>query len=91
MRRSLPSNMNHPHRLKVIFLTEPINSPSTRFRILQFISEFERLNIDITVSPIPKGILSRLKLFNTISAFDIAVLQRKLFQPWFLNYLKMKG
>lgn len=91
MRRSHPANMNHLHRLKVIFLTEPINSPSTRFRILQFISEFERLSIDITVSPIPKGIFPRLKLFNTLPAFDIAVLQRKLFQPWILSYLKMKA
>ncbi|OGR05963.1 MAG: hypothetical protein A2520_08625 [Deltaproteobacteria bacterium RIFOXYD12_FULL_53_23] len=83
--------MNHPHRLKVIFLTEPINSPSTRFRILQFISEFEKFDLDITVSPIPKGIFPRLKLFNSLSAFDITVLQRKLFQPWILSYLKMKS
>lgn len=83
--------MNHQQRLRVIFLTEPLNSPSTRFRVLQFKSELEQLNLDITVSPIPKEIFSRLKLLNSLPNFDITVLQRKLFQPWILSYLKMKS
>jgi glycosyltransferase involved in cell wall biosynthesis len=83
--------MNHHQRLKIIFLTEPLNSPSTRFRVLQFKSELEKLNLDITVSPIPKKIFSRLKLLNSLPNFDITVLQRKLFQPWILSYLKVKS
>lgn len=83
--------MNQTQRLKIIFLTEPLNSPSTRFRVLQFKAEFEKFNIDVTIEPIPKKFFQRLNLLNSLPAYDATVIQRKLFQPWILNYLKMKS
>ena len=66
--------------LKVIFLTEPPKSPSTRFRVLQYIPELEKSNFDVTIREIPKPLSPRLRLINELPSYDIVVLQRKLFQ-----------
>jgi len=78
-------------KLKIIFLTEPLNSPSTRFRILQFKSEFAKHNMDITVAPIPKKLILRINLFNSLPRYDVVVIQRKLFQRLQFFYLRIKS
>ena len=77
--------------LKVIFLTEPLKSPSTRFRVLQYIQEFKKLNLDLTIKEIPKEFSSRLRLINSLSSYEIVVLQRKLFQLWTLWLIRNKS
>ena len=76
---------------KFISLTEPLNSPSTRFRVLQNIPEFEKLNFDVTIKVIPKKIIPRLKLIHSLSFYDIVFLQRKLFQWPILWYIRKKS
>jgi hypothetical protein len=77
--------------ISIIFLVEPFSSPSTRFRVLQNIPELEALNFNVTVREIPRSIGSRLRLINTLSSYDIVLLQRKLFQWWFLRYIRAKS
>ena len=77
--------------IKIIFLTEPLNSPSTRFRVLQNIPELKKLNFDVTVEVIPKEISTRLKLFHSLIAYDVIILQRRLLQWWFLWYIRKKS
>jgi hypothetical protein len=77
--------------ISIIFLVEPFSSPSTRFRVLQNIPELEALNFNGTVREIPRSIGSRLSLINMLSSYDIVFLQRKLFQWWFLRYIRFKS
>ena len=77
--------------ISIIFLVEPFSSPSTRFRVLQNIPELEALNFNVTVREIPRSIGSRIRLINTLSSYDIVLLQRKLFQWWFLRYIRFKS
>lgn len=83
--------MGSTQAISIIFLVEPFSSPSTRFRVLQNIPELEALNFNITVREIPRSIGSRLRLINTLSSYDIVLLQRKLFQWWFLRYIRSKS
>jgi glycosyltransferase involved in cell wall biosynthesis len=76
---------------RVIFLTEPFDSPSTRFRVLQYAPYLNKRNIDVTIKEIPKKLHSRLKLFNSLPSYDVVLLQRKLFQRWTLWYLRKKS
>ena len=76
---------------KIVFLTEPLTSPSTRFRVLQNIPEFTKLNLDIACKVIPKGISDRLRLFASLPSYDIVILQRKLFQWGVLWYIRKKS
>ena len=65
--------------------------PSSRFRILQNITEIEKYHYDITIKKIPKNSYNRLSLFSTLSSYDIVFLQKKLFQWWFLWLIKKKS
>ena len=77
--------------IRIIFLTEPLDSPSTRFRVLQYTPELRKLDFNLTVREIPKGISSRLKLINSLSSYDIIFLQRKLFQWLTLWYVRRRS
>lgn len=77
--------------MKVIFLTEASQSPSTRFRVVQYIPELKKRHFDITVREIPKRLSPRLRLINTLSSFDVVVLQRRLFQWWILWLIRKKS
>jgi hypothetical protein len=77
--------------LKVIFLTEPPKSPSTRFRVLQYIPGLEKDNFLVTVRDIPKQLSARLSVINELPAYDIVVLQRKLFQWWALWLIRRRS
>lgn len=83
--------MKSANKPRIIFLTEPLNSPSTRFRVLQNILEFKKLNFDTTVEVIPKKIPARIKLFHSLPSYDIVFLQRRLLQWWTLWYIRRKS
>lgn len=76
---------------RIIFLTEPFDSPSTRFRVLQYVPHLSKRSFDLTVEEIPQKVSSRLKLFDSLSSYDIVLLQRKLFQWWTLWYIRKKS
>jgi len=81
----------NPVRTKIIFLTPHINTPSTRFRVLQNIPELEKNAFDITIHEIPKGIFARKKLFDSLPSYDIVFLQKKTFQRFTFYYLRRKS
>lgn len=76
---------------RILFLTEPFDSPSTRFRVLQYVPHLSKRNLDVTIREIPKKVSSRLKLFNSLPSYDVVLLQRKLFQWWTLWYIRKKS
>lgn len=79
------------NKIKIIFLVIRDEAPSTRFRVLQHIPELEKFNFDMTIKNIPRDFPSRLKLFNSLSSYDIVFLQKRLFQWWALWYIRRKS
>jgi glycosyltransferase involved in cell wall biosynthesis len=74
--------------LKILFLTNKKDTPSTRWRILQFLPHFDRAGLDCSVEEWPPGMLSRLSLAMSASAFDIVVLQKRLLPKLLVNRLR---
>ena len=83
--------MAHLSQRSVIFLTPSIDTPSTRYRVICNFPLLERQGWHPTLEQIPKGPVSRIRLFNSLSGYDIVVLQKKLFQWWALRYIRLKS
>lgn len=78
-------------KIKIIFLVIRSEAPSTRFRVLQHIPELKKHDFDLTIKAIPKNFSSRLKLFNSLSSYDIVFIQKRLLQLWALWYIRRKS
>jgi len=85
------TRQERPIMLNAVFLTEPLNSPSTRFRVLQNIPELERQGISVKVEPIPKALSRRLRIINSLSSYDLVFLQRRLLQWWILWLIRKRS
>ena len=77
--------------MKIIFLVSRLDQPSTRFRILQNIPELRKVGFNITTNEIPESISARLKLFNSLTSYDIVFLQKKIFKWWTLWYIRRRS
>lgn len=76
---------------RIIYLTLPKLAPSFRFRVHQYLNEIEKHGFRVTVKEIPKGTIQRIRLANTLTEYDVVVLQKRLFQPWFVWFLRNKA
>lgn len=64
--------------MKILFLTSRVDSPSFRFRVLQYIPYIEKDGWDVKIQEIPKNWFKRWLLFNRLDKFDIIFIQRKM-------------
>lgn len=64
---------------------------SSRYRVLQYIPFLEKAGIEARIAVIPKQTLERWRLFKTLRNYDITFIQKKLFQPWELVYIKARA
>ena len=71
--------------MNIAFLVPDHEGPSTRYRVLNYISFLEKRGYVSEVFLIQKGLLNRLELFRKLTNFDIVFLHRKLFRffDWF--------
>jgi glycosyltransferase involved in cell wall biosynthesis len=74
--------------VKVLFLTNRKDTPSTKWRVLQFIPHFERAGLACTVEEWPGGMLARLALAGKASAYDLVFLQKRLLPKLLVNRLR---
>jgi glycosyltransferase involved in cell wall biosynthesis len=74
--------------VKVLFLTNNKEAPSTRWRVLQFVPHFEKAGVACTVEEWPTGMLARLSLAGRGSDFDVVVLQKRLLPKLIINRLR---
>ena len=66
--------------MKIAFLVSNPDGPSTRYRVLNYISFLEKRGCVSEVFVIQKGLLKRQKLFRKLRDFDIVFVHRKLFR-----------
>ncbi len=74
--------------MRIAFLIKKFETPSSRYRILQYIPYLQEMGHDCTVLRIPPRFHTRFFAFRKMSDFALVVLQKKLLNPlefWFLR------
>jgi glycosyltransferase involved in cell wall biosynthesis len=74
--------------MEAIALIEAPDHPSARFRLLPFAPALARAGCSLTLRPIPRGALSKFRLFSGLGRFDVVLLQRQLLSVPELLYLR---
>lgn len=64
---------------------------SSRYRVLQYLPFLQEAGIEAKITVIPKGTVERWHFFRTLRDYDITFIQKKLFQPWELAYIRSKA
>ncbi len=64
--------------MKIAFLVNSLNNPSSKFRVIQYIPYFEKKGWETQVFILPKNLLKRIHLFFSLKDFDIVILQKRL-------------
>ncbi|MFB0507414.1 MAG: glycosyltransferase family 4 protein [Thermodesulfobacteriota bacterium] len=62
-----------------------------RYRIPQFIPLFKKSGIETDLVRLPRGIVVRWARLARAREYDVAVLERKLIQPWELDFLRRRS
>jgi glycosyltransferase involved in cell wall biosynthesis len=74
--------------MKVFFITQKKDAPSTKWRLLQFVPHLEKAGVSVTVEEMPAGIVARLSQAKRAQNFDVTVLQKRLLPKLILNRLR---
>lgn len=68
--------------MKILFVVPRIDKASTRYRVLQYISYMEKEGMVVQIVVSPRTIRAKIALWKRLAAFDLVLIQKKLFQPW---------
>jgi len=74
--------------MRVLFLTHGVETPSTKYRVLQYLPLLARDGIEADRLDIPSGVLGRWRLFRRASAYDAVIYQKRLLPAWQFRILR---
>jgi glycosyltransferase involved in cell wall biosynthesis len=74
--------------VRVLFLIAKRDSPSAKWRVLQFLPHFERAGLLCDVEEWPSGLMARMALAKKASGYDLAFLQKRLLPKLLVNRLR---
>ena len=74
--------------MKVLFITQKKDAPSTKWRLLQFVPHLEKAGVTVAVEEMPAGLVARLSQAKRAGGFDVTVLQKRLLPKLILNRLR---
>ena len=74
--------------MKVFFITQKKDAPSTKWRLLQFVPHFEKAGVTCAVEEMPAGLVARLSQARRAQGFDVTLLQKRLLPKMILNRLR---
>ncbi len=74
--------------MKIFFLLQHKNLPSSRVRVINLIPELNKYDIKAEYRYVPKGIAESLKVLFECRQYDIVFIQKKLFSPLYLLLLR---
>jgi glycosyltransferase involved in cell wall biosynthesis len=77
--------------MRVLMLTHPPDTPSTRLRILPLLPLFLRDGVEVEHHEIPKGLGERWKILRRVPEFDIVVHQKRLLPAWQIRALRRRA
>ncbi len=74
--------------MKILFLVQGLDVAASRYRVLQYLPYLKEHGIEPTVTPFPKGFFEKIRLFKSISKYDVLFIQRKRFSTLWLKYIR---
>jgi len=74
--------------VKVLFITQKKDAPSTKWRMLQFVPHLEKAGVTVAVEEMPANLVARLSQAKRAGGFDVTVLQKRLLPKLILNRLR---
>ena len=77
--------------VRVLILSHPPDTPSTRYRILPFLPLFERDGIQVERLDVPAGLMDRWQVLRRVPDFDVVLHQKRLLPPWQFRALKRRA
>jgi glycosyltransferase involved in cell wall biosynthesis len=77
--------------MRLLILSHPPDTPSTRHRILPFLPLFKRDGIDAERFDIPGGVAGRWKILRRVPDFDVVLYQKRLLPAWQFRALRRRA
>ncbi len=77
--------------MRVLFLIQGHDRPSSRYRVLQYLPYLKQKGIKVTVAIYPHGIGGYSKIYREIEDYDVVFIQRKRPHPLFLYFLLQRA
>lgn len=77
--------------MKVAFLIQSPDAPSSRYRVLQYLPYFKDQGVDVSVHFYQKTWWDKLKFYHSLSQYDLIYILRKLFLPNEFWYIRQKA
>lgn len=77
--------------MRVLFLIQGWERPSSRYRVLQYLPYLEKEGVQAKVTTYPKGIGRYIKLCREVGNYDVIFLQRKRLNALFLQLLRTRA
>ena len=77
--------------MRVLILSHPVETPSVKYRILQFLPLFKKDGIEVERVDVPKGLLGRWSLLRKLGEFDVVIHQKRLLPPWQFRALRRRA
>lgn len=74
--------------VRLLFLTHPVETPSTKYRILQYLPLFAKDGITVDRVDIPPGLFARWRLFRRAPNYDAVLHQKRLLPAWQFRELR---
>jgi glycosyltransferase involved in cell wall biosynthesis len=64
--------------LRIVALVECVRHVCTRYRVSAFLPALASAGIELTIKPLPRSLVTRLRLYRQVRGVDAIVLQRRL-------------
>lgn len=77
--------------MRLLILSHPPDTPSTRHRILPFLPLFQRDGIEVERHDIPGGLAGRWSLLRRVGEFDVVLYQKRLLPAWQFRALRRRA
>src|SRR5438105_3738622 len=77
--------------VRVLILSHPPETPSTRYRILPFLPLFKRDGIEAERLDIPSALMERWKILRRVGEFDVILHQKRLLPAWQFRALRRRA
>ncbi len=74
--------------MRVHFVTKGKDDPAARYRATPVRLRLEELGYQTSVHDAANGIIGKIGLLSDVKKSDLVFIQRKLFSPWFVRYIR---
>lgn len=77
--------------VRLLILSHPPDTPSTRTRVLQYLPLFQKDGIEVERVDLPSGLMARWKIFRRCPDFDVVIHQKRLIPAWQFRALRKRA